>query len=201
MKKIKNLLLVATVCFAAACNSGSSDKDSVEMADSTNSARDTTGMTSEAKIDTMQAPVNEDVAEFAVKAANGGMAEVALGKMAEEKATNKQVKDFGSMMVKDHTKANEELMALAAEKNITLPAVVGDDMQKSIDDLGKKSGGDFDKAYINMMVSDHKDDIDEFESEVKNGKDSAFKKFAAKTLPTLYKHLGSVKTIQKSNHY
>jgi putative membrane protein len=200
MKTINRLLLIATICSAAACNSGSNN-DSVAAADSANAQNDTSDMVSDAVKDTMQAPVNDDVAKFAVKAANGGMAEVALGKLAEEKATNKKIKDFGAMMVKDHTKANDELKTLAVDKNITLPASVSDDMQKNIDDLSKESGEKFDKDYINMMVSDHKDDIDEFESEVKNAKDSAFKNFAVKTLPTLYKHLGSAEAIQKSNHY
>jgi putative membrane protein len=184
-----------------ACN-GSANKDSVDKADDANDKKDTTAMTSEAKKDTMTVmPVNEDVAKFAVKAANGGMAEVKLGELAASKATDKEVKDFGAMMVKDHSKANEELKSLAAEKNITIPSAVGDDVQKDIDDLSKKTGKDFDKSYINMMVSDHKKDIDEFEDAAKNSKDLAFKNFAVKTLPTLYKHLGAAKAIEKSKHY
>jgi putative membrane protein len=143
-------------------------------------------------------PVNDDVADFAVKAASGGMMEVTLGKMAEEKATMKNIKDFGAMMVKEHSKANEELKKLAAAKNITLPATVGEDMQKHIDDLAKKTGKDFDKDYVDLMVSDHKEDIDLFEGAIKNSKDSSFKAFAVKTLPTLHKHLGAVEAIVKS---
>ena len=102
------------------------------------------------------------------------------------------------MMVKDHTDANDKLKDLAAQKNISLPSSISQDDQKHIDDLSQKTAKDFDKDYIDMMVKDHKDDIDLFEDAVKNSSDSTFKNFAAKTLPTLYKHLGAAKAIQKS---
>jgi putative membrane protein len=202
MKKISTALLIATLYIFSACNDTGDKKDSVEQANDANDKKDTTAMMgnnnatdSTAKMTT---PVNDDVADFAVKTANAGMTEVELGKLAEEKATSKSVKDFGAMMVKDHTKANEELKSLAAAKNITLPTAVGEDMRKHIDDLSKKTGNDFDHDYIDMMVNDHKDVIDNFEDAAKNSKDSAFKNFAVKTLPTLYKHLGAAKAIVKS---
>jgi putative membrane protein len=202
MKKISTVLLIATLYIFSACNGNGDKKDSVEQANDANDKKDTTAMMgnnnpadSAAKMTT---PVNDDVADFAVKTANAGMTEVELGKIAEEKATSKSVKDFGAMMVKDHTKANEELKALASAKNITLPATVSEDTRKHIDDLNKKTGNDFDHDYIDMMVNDHKDVIDNFEDAAKNSKDSAFKNFAVKTLPTLYKHLGAAKAIVKS---
>jgi putative membrane protein len=164
-----------------------------------NDKKDTTSMSDNKKDTVANAmAVNDDVATFAVKATNGGMMEVELGKIAEQKAGNSQIKNFGEMMVKDHTKANDELKQLALEKNITLPAAISDDNQKHIDNLNKETGKDFDKDYIDMMVNDHKDNIDLFEDAAKNSKDSAFKNFAVKTLPTLYKHLGAAKAIQKS---
>ena len=199
MKTISMYVLVTALFILQACNTNE-NKDSVDKANDANDKKDTTSMTSDTKKDTMAAPVNDDVAKFAVKTANAGMTEVELGKMAEQKGS-KSVKEFGAMMVKDHTKAGDELKSLAAEKNITLPASVSDEMRKHIDDLNKKSGKDFDKDYMDMMVKDHKDVIDGFEDMAKNSKDSAFKNFAVKTLPTLYKHLGAAKAIEKSNHY
>jgi putative membrane protein len=198
MKKVSTWILITAVCILQACN-GNEGKDSVDRANDANDKKDTTAMTSDAKKDTMAAPVNDKVADFAVKVANAGMTEVELGKIAEQKGS-KPVKDYGSMMVKDHTKAGDELKRLAAEKNITLPAAVSDETRKHIDDLSKKSGKDFDKDYMDMMVKDHNDVIDGFEDIAKNSKDSAFKNFAVKTLPTLYKHLGAAKAIEKSNH-
>ncbi len=200
MKKITPFLLAGLLFIGQSCNDANDKKDSVEAANDANDKKDST-VPMDNRNDSTAATamsVNDDVADFAVKAANGGMMEVELGKMAEQKATMKSVKDFGAMMVKEHSKANEELKKLAVAKNITLPATVGEDMQKHIDDLAKKSGKDFDKDYIDLMVSDHKDDIDLFEKAIKNSKDSAFKAFAVKTLPTLHKHLGAAEAIVKS---
>lgn len=123
---MKKLSLILTMALAAltfqACNN-SGNRDTVDTADSINEEMDTTtnavenGATGVAEID----------AEFAVNAANGGMAEVALGDLAQQKASNAEVKSFAATMVKDHSKANEELKALAAAKNITLPAAPGEE--------------------------------------------------------------------------
>lgn len=142
------------------------------------------------------APVDKESSDFAVKAANGGMMEVELGKIAQEKGVSQRVKDFGAMMVRDHGKANDELKAIAGNKNIALPDSVGSDHHDHIVDMSKKTGKDFDKAYIDMMVSDHKDDIDMFEKASTNLTDPELKAFATNTLPTLKAHQDSAKAIQ-----
>lgn len=201
MKKITAILIASILLTTQACNSnsGGSEKDSVDTANDANATKDTTNM-SDTKKDTVvnAMSVNDDVAKFAVKVANGGMMEVALGKLAEQKSANAKIKDFGSMMVKDHTNANDKLKEIATQKNISLPSSISQDDQKHIDDLSKENEKDFDKDYIDMMVKDHKDNIDLFEGAAKNSSDSTFKNFAAKTLPTLYKHLGAAKAIQKT---
>jgi putative membrane protein len=190
MKKLSVITMIAlAACMFQAC---SGNKDSTETADSINAERDTANAV-EAGV-----AADEGDAKFAVEAANGGMAEVALGKLAQGKATNPKVKEFADMMVADHTKANDELMALAKTKNITLPDVVGTDEQKAMDDLSKKSGKDFDKAYVDMMVDDHKKDVGKFEDASKNAKDADVRAFAAKTLPTLRTHLEHINTIHDS---
>jgi len=134
-------------------------------------------------------PVQKDASDFAVAAANGGMMEVELGKIAEEKAMNKKVKDFGAMMVKDHSKANDELKAAAKAKDITLPAAMSDKCQKKLSELTQKQGADFDKAYADLMVSDHKDDIDEFKKEAEKGNDKDLSAWAKGKVPVLQHHL------------
>lgn len=187
MKKLSVITMIAlAACMFQAC---SGNKDSTETADSINAEKDTANAV-EAGV-----AVDESDAKFTVEAANGGMAEVALGKLAQGKATNAKVKEFADMMVADHTKANDELMALAKTKNITLPNAVGADEQKAMDDLSKKSGKDFDKAYVDMMVDDHKKDVDKFEDASKNAKDADIRAFAAKTLPTLKTHLEHINAI------
>jgi len=134
-------------------------------------------------------------ATFAVKAASGGMMEVELGTLAQQNAQNPRVKAFGAMMVKDHSKANKELMTIATSKTISIPGKVSEEHQNHIDEMKKLKGADFDKHYMDMMVNDHKEDIDLFETASKNIEDQDLKAFALKTLPILNMHLDSAKAI------
>jgi putative membrane protein len=126
------------------------------------------------------------------------MAEVELGRLAEQKAANAKVKEFGARMAADHGKANGELKALAARANVTLPSTVGDQHQATRDRLAKLSGAAFDRAYIKEMVSDHEKDVAAFRKESESGQDAAVKAFAAKTLPTLDEHLKLVQAIDQA---
>jgi putative membrane protein len=127
--------------------------------------------------------------KFVMDAAKGGMAEVELGKLAADKASSSQVKQFGQRMVTDHSKANDELKSIANSKNITLPTDL-DAKDKALHDrLSKLSGSAFDRAYMEAMLRDHQKDVNEFKRESTSGKDSVVKAFAAKTLPTLEEHL------------
>jgi putative membrane protein len=139
--------------------------------------------------------VKADASNFAVTAANGGMMEVELGKIAQDKASSARVKAFGEMMVKDHTEANNNLKAIATSLNIALPDSVSDDTKKDIDKMKMKKGKDFDKAYVDMMLNDHKKDIAEFRKCADNCSDSTVKSFAYNTLPVLEKHLDSIEAI------
>src|SRR6195952_2305241 len=188
MKKLTYITLIAGMIFLMQACSG--PKDSKAGADSANTAAADT-----AKKDSSMAVVDKDDAKFAVAAANGGMAEVELGQLAQQKAANPKVKDFGAMMVTDHTKANDEMKALATAKGITLPVAIGTDEQKVKDDLSAKTGADFDKAYVSNMIDDHKKDIKEFEDASQNCKDADLKAFAVKTLPTLKMHLDAIQKI------
>ena len=135
-------------------------------------------------------------AAFAKKAAKGGMMEVEMGRMAAEKASNPDVKQFGQRMVDDHSKANDELKGIASGKKLTLPASVDAAGKAKMDKMSKLSGAAFDKAYMADMVKDHKQDVAEFRKEAKSGKDADIKGFASKTLPTLEEHL---KMAQEAN--
>ncbi len=134
---------------------------------------------------------------FFVTAAEDGMAEVELGKLAQQKGASEQVKGFGTQMVTDHTKAGDELKALAASKGVTLPATPGKH-QKDIDKLGKKSGADFDRDYARHMVDAHKKAVSLFQKASKSGGDADVKAFAGKTLPTLQQHLEHANTLNSA---
>jgi putative membrane protein len=132
---------------------------------------------------------------FAMKAADGGMAEVELGKLASEKASNERVKQFGQKMVDDHSKANNDLKAAAGQEGIDLPADTSEKNKKLAQKLSGLSGAAFDKAYMDAMVKDHVEDVKEFEKASKAPGDSPVKTFAANTLPTLKDHLQMAREI------
>jgi putative membrane protein len=126
---------------------------------------------------------------FVKEAAIGGLAEVQLGNLAKDKASNPDVKQFGERMATDHAKANDELKQLAQQKNVTVPTELDKKNQALVDRLSKLSGDAFDKAYMRAMVSDHKHDVAGFKRESTSGKDADVKSWAEKTLPTLQEHL------------
>jgi putative membrane protein len=140
----------------------------------------------------------EDDAEFAVEAADAGMLEVQLGTLATTKASSPEVKKYAQMMVDDHTKANNELKALAQQKNITLPTTLSDEKQRRHDNFNDKTGADFDKDYIDQMVKDHRDVIDDFEDESDKGNDAELKSWATSKLTTLRHHLEEAERIQEA---
>lgn len=193
MKKLVLIPLIAVVIgLFQACSSNKSSSSS----DSITTTTDTSKMTSNTKDSTVMA-VNPDTA-FANKACIGGMAEVALGKLALTKTSSAKIKDFANMMVTDHSKINDELMAIAKTKGITLPATVDAEHQKKIDDLTKLSGSDFDKAYVTAMLGGHKKVLALLQDEAKNGKDAELKAFAAKTAVVVQMHLDAITKINNS---
>lgn len=188
MKKI-TMILSAVTLIACSC-SNEQGKDSVEKADSTNKKN-------------METPSNQPVvtdeasSAFLVDAVNGGMTEVQLGEMAQQKAVNEKVKAFAGMMVHDHSNVNDQVKALAAQRNVTLPSMIGESKQKDVSGLAKKSGNDFDKAYMTEMVKAHESTIDMYEKADGKVNDTEVKTFIANTLPKVRAHLDSAKAIRK----
>jgi putative membrane protein len=135
---------------------------------------------------------------FAKKAAQGGLAEVKMGQLAQEKGSSDAVKQFGQRMVEDHTKANRELKEAATQEHVTLPTEMDSKDQSTYDALSKLSGAAFDQAYARDMVKDHQQDVTEFSSEAANGQKEAIKNFASQTLPTLKDHLKQAKEMRQS---
>jgi len=190
MKKINLLFLsLATAGMLQACHSSKGASGS----DSTTVKTDSTTV-STTKTDSSAAVLADTT--FAAKAAVGGMAEVALGKMAAAKSSDAKIKDFGNMMVMDHGKANVELMGIAKNKNIVLPATLDAEHQAKSDSLSKLSGADFDKAYVATMIEGHNKTLALMQSEAANGKDADLKAFAAKTAPVVQAHLTAITKIQ-----
>jgi len=133
--------------------------------------------------------------KFYKSAAEGGLAEVQLGQLAEDKATDDAIKQFGAKMVTDHSSVNQKLEQLAQSKNITLPTSPSVMEMASKTKLEVLSGNTFDKSYIKGMVKDHEEDIALFKREARSGKDPDAKAFAVATLPTLEEHLKLIRSI------
>jgi len=121
---------------------------------------------------------------FMKRAAKGGMMEVAMGQVAEQKGQSEDVKSFGKRMVTDHGKANDELKSIASKKGFQLPS-----KEHSVKWTS-------DKAYIDMMVQDHEKDLAEFKEEATSGSDSDVKKFADDTAKMVQEHLDLAKETQ-----
>ena len=133
---------------------------------------------------------------FMKKAADGGMTEVELGKVAEKNGQKENVKSFGSHMVKDHGKANDDLKDVAGKMNVTLPDKVSAVHQAKIDKMSKMSGDAFDTAYIKGMVEDHEKTVADFEKASGTAKNADLKKFIDDTLPVIKHHLEMAKKMQ-----
>jgi putative membrane protein len=160
---------------------------------------DNTNVSTDTSMSMNTAPLEKMDRDFVMKAASGGMMEVELGNIAQQNAASQRVKDFGAMMVRDHSKANDELMSFAGRRNVMMDKDSLMNLHKShIDALKNKTGAAFDKAYMSMMVNDHKKDVGEFEKASKMCKDQECLAFASKTLPTLQMHSDSAQAINKS---
>ena len=185
MKKLLLALFLASAFSLQSCGDKKNESDSVENAEQANEMKDDRGT-----------GLNDDATEFAVKAANGGMTEVQLSQLALEKKPTPAIREYANMMIQDHQKANDELKALAAQKNITLPTTLGEDKQEMYNDMAKLSGDEFNKKYVETMLDDHQKTVDMFKEAANDNENADLKAFAAKTLPTLQMHLDKIKTIE-----
>jgi putative membrane protein len=141
-------------------------------------------------------PLVKQDRDFLEEAAHGGLFDVRAGQLAQQKAMTDEVKQFGKRMVDDHTAVNGRLQQLAQQKGLNVPQQLDKKHQDKIDSLAKKTGGDFDKAYIDAMVDGHKGDVDAFDKMSKDAKDADVKAFATSTLPVLRDHLMSIQSIK-----
>lgn len=180
MKTVKLFVMLVTIVFSISCNNSRSNRNVSESGMMTNNSNVSSTVT------------GKDV-DFVKDATYGGMLEIQLGRYAEQNAQNSRVKNFGAMMIRDHSKANDELRSIATSKNISLPEAM--ETEKSVRDLQKKTGSEFDKEYMKDMVDDHTKDIEEFRKQAENGSDPDLKAFASKCVPVLEAHLDSAKVI------
>jgi putative membrane protein len=136
--------------------------------------------------------------DFMLAAGQVNLTEMKLGEYASQNGKRDDVKEFGQRMVKDHTAINDDLKALAAQKDVTLPDSLDAAHQKMVDKLMALTGSEFDKAYIAGMFNGHKKAIKAFKAESAKTKDADVKSFADKSIPVLEEHLKLITAIKKS---
>jgi putative membrane protein len=138
--------------------------------------------------------------KFLTEAAEAGMAQVQLGQLATQKASSDDVKKFAQRMVDEHGKVNEKLAQIAASSSVVLPSQLsaGDQMIK--DKLNSLSGAAFDKAYMDIMLKDHDDDVAAFLHEAQIGSSSNVADLAKSTVPVLESHLDNLRSIIKNQN-
>ena len=191
MKKKTSLLFLSFAILVACNDADNKADDTVEQADSANESRqdivrnDTTIL------------VDEKSSEFLVRAANSTMTELAMLRNAGQVGSIQHIKNFASMLAKDHEALQQEIKSIATSKNIVLPAAIAADDQKDVNDLAEKTGKNFDKEFINEMIDRHKNGIKAYEDAAKDAGDADIKAFANNTLSKLRMHLDSAQAIKK----
>jgi putative membrane protein len=134
---------------------------------------------------------------FILAAAQGGMTEVTLGELAVTNGMRADVKEFGQMMVKDHTAINDDLKTLAMQKGVTLPDSLDAKHQAMVDKMAALTGSEFDDAYIKGMIKAHTKDAKAFKAESAATSDADIKSFLDKSIPVVEAHLQHITAMKK----
>ncbi|OXE99082.1 putative membrane protein [Flavobacterium araucananum] len=167
------------------CKNETKQEDPKEVAEDTN----------EAKFDSVAD--KKDDSEFLVDIAEVNLAEIEIGKLAQTKSTNPEVKKFGKMLVDEHTKSASEVSALAKAKNFTLPTSITEDGKEEYNKLNEKSGLDFDKKFADLMIDGHQKAIDKLQKATEDAKDQDVKLWASNNIAPLTAHLEHAKLLKQ----
>lgn len=173
------------VIFLNSCKNETKQEDPKEVAEDTN----------EAKFDSIAD--KKDDSEYLVDIAEVNLAEIEIGKLAQQKSTNAEVKKFGKMLVDEHTKSAGEVSALAKSKNFTLPTSLTEEGQEEYKKLNEKSGLDFDKKFADMMIDGHEKAIEKLQKATKDAKDQDIKLWASNNIAPLTAHLEHAKLLKQ----
>lgn len=181
---------------AGSSGASSSSSPATSPAGGMNNSGATSG-TTEGGAQSRAGMVSRQDRKFVEDAAIGGLAEVQMGQLAEQRAQDPGVKDFGKAMVADHTPANQRLMTIAATLGITPPDKLDFMHRHTAKKLGKADPEDFDEDYIDSEVKDHKKMAELMEEQMKNGQNPDLKQYASDMLPRVRQHQEMAEQIQQ----
>lgn len=187
-------ILLSAALVACGERAGQPQTETTGTADAVSETTTASATTTAASGGTSSAMTPQDK-EFVSNAGMAGLAEVQMGNLALQNATSADVKAFAQRMVTDHSKSNEELQQLATTKGVALPAELDAGHKSALDHLTSLTGADFDKAYMQHMVEDHRKAVDLFTNGSTGAQDADLKAWAGRTLPTLQQHLQLAQTV------
>lgn len=185
LKSLFGMALLSLTLGLGSCKNEAKPEDTKEVAEEQN----------DEKFESNDA--KEDDSEFLVAAAESDLMEIELGKLAQSKSTNADVKAFGKMMVDDHTKASNELKPFAERLQVSLPMGVTDKGKEQYNELNEKSGHDFDEKFAKMMVTNHEKAVKLMEEASTDAVDAEIRSWAAGKVPTLKGHLEHAKMLDE----
>jgi putative membrane protein len=187
-----NLLYLALIGLSlTACNNKPTSDKPESVIDTMNHSGsvDSSRMTFNSSQSVNAGKTMKEDSTFLTNAHEVGTFEVEAAKLAQKKSQDAKVKDFAAMMIADHTTMGKDVESLSAQKNITLPVGMGDDLKKKWDKLNDLTGKAFDKEYADVNVKGHKETIDKFEKAYKNNDNSPeVQQLAATALTKLKAH-------------
>ena len=188
-------LIAASACHGQKDSTASADSANQNQIASTDSANKAQLKSSDSSVKVSTA-LKEDASKFLVKSYESGMYEIQLSQLAATNSLVAGVKDLAANLVTAHTAVNAKISAIAASANFALPTAINTDHQKDLQDIGKLTGTDFDKKYINTIIDGHEKSIDSYKDAAKNLTPSDTKTFASETLPHLEEHLAMAKKVK-----
>ena len=192
MKRLFIPALLAAALVIAGCSQNRANPRDENGENQSTAGQDTAGGSNNGNTNAL----NPEDKGFAQKAATGGQAEVALGNLALQKASDPKVKEFAQRMVTDHGQAGQQLDQIASKKDLDLPKMVPTEAQEEQDKLSKLSGPAFDQEYMRYEVQDHKQDVQDFQKAQNEVSDPDLKQFASQTLPIIEQHLKMAQQIE-----
>lgn len=138
--------------------------------------------------------------DFLREAGQGGMFEIQAGQLASQKGNSADVKQFGQMMVTDHTQLNEQMQPVFSAAGVKPPSGLNGKDKKELAKLQGLSGDAFDQEYVACMLKDHKADKKAFQSEAANGQLAAEKAAATQGEAVIDKHLQAITQIAQAHN-
>lgn len=196
---LSSALLTGTMLMAQSVPSGGAGSSGAQTQPTTPSQQTTAaGVNSAANDTAMQQNMTDR--SFVRKALEGGMAEVQLGQLAQQKSQSDDVKQFGQKMVQDHTQMGDQLKPIAQQLSVKEPKTLPKKDRELMAKLQALSGSQFDEAYIKAMVKDHKEDLRDFKDEAQTTQDPNLKQAAQQGSTVISQHLQMIEQIAQSHN-